>query len=76
MRGLATSTLSSLFQSINIYEHLKRRRTYPGLFPMLHLDHIYYEGHVEIRGLELRRSRKAKMASDHLPLIADLRIGY
>ena len=33
MRGLATRTLSALFQSIDIYEHLKRRRTYPGIFP-------------------------------------------
>jgi len=66
----------SLFESIDIYAHLKRRRTYPGIFPVLHLDHIYYEGHVEIRGVELNRSRKALMASDHLPLIANLRIGY
>jgi endonuclease/exonuclease/phosphatase family metal-dependent hydrolase len=75
MRGLATSTLSALFQSIDIFEHLKRRKTYPGIFPVLHLDHIYYEGHVEVLGLELRRSRKALMASDHLPLVANLRIG-
>jgi endonuclease/exonuclease/phosphatase family metal-dependent hydrolase len=75
MRGLATNTLSSLFQSIDIFEHLKRRRTYPGIFPVLHLDHIYYEGHVEVRGMELVRSRTALMASDHLPLVADLRIG-
>jgi endonuclease/exonuclease/phosphatase family metal-dependent hydrolase len=75
MRGLATNTLSSLFQSIDIFEHLKRRRTYPGIFPVLHLDHIYYEGHVEVRGMELVRSRKALMASDHLPLVADFRIG-
>jgi endonuclease/exonuclease/phosphatase family metal-dependent hydrolase len=74
MRGLATNTLRSLFQSIDIYEHLKRRRTYPGLFPVLHLDHIYYEGHVEIRAVELTRSRKALIASDHLPLVANLRI--
>jgi endonuclease/exonuclease/phosphatase family metal-dependent hydrolase len=76
MRGLATTTLSSLFQSIDIYAHLKRRRTYPGIFPVVHLDHIYYEGHVEVRGVELTRSRLALMASDHLPLIADLRIGF
>jgi endonuclease/exonuclease/phosphatase family metal-dependent hydrolase len=75
MRGLATSTLSSLFESIDIYAHLKRRRTYPGIFPVLHLDHIYYEGHVEVRNVELVRSRRAMMASDHLPLVADLRIG-
>jgi endonuclease/exonuclease/phosphatase family metal-dependent hydrolase len=76
MKGLATKTLSSLFQSINIAEHLKRRRTYPGLFPVLHLDHIYYEGDVTVRKLELVRTRQALIASDHLPLVADLRIGF
>ena len=76
LRGLATKTLSALFQSIDILEHLKRRRTYPGLFPVLHLDHIYYEGEVTVRNLELVRTRKALIASDHLPLVADLRIGF
>ena len=76
MRGLATKTLSSLFESIDIYEHLKRRRTYPGIFPFLHLDHIYYEGRVEVHGLELVRSRQTLMASDHLPLVANLRICF
>ncbi|MEN3338769.1 MAG: hypothetical protein V7647_2445 [Acidobacteriota bacterium] len=75
-RGLATKTLSSLFESVDIYAHLKRRRTYPGIFPFLHLDHIYYEGRVEVRGVELTRSRTSLMASDHLPLVADLRIRF
>lgn len=74
LRGLATITLTSMLQSIDIYAHLKRRRTYPGVFPILHLDHIYYEGNVEVSGVELPRTRKALMASDHLPLIANLRI--
>ena len=79
MRGLATSLLSEKLNSVDLRNYLPRKRTqrtYPGLFPVLHLDHIYYEGHVEIRGVELNRSRKALMASDHLPLIANLRIGY
>ena len=76
LKGLATSTLNGLFDSIDIYAHLKRRRTYPGIFPMVHLDHIYYEGHVEVRDVKLLRSRAALMASDHLPLAADLRIGF
>jgi endonuclease/exonuclease/phosphatase family metal-dependent hydrolase len=53
-----------------------RRRTYPGMFPVLHLDHIYYEGLVEVRSLKMPRTRLALMASDHLPLVADLRIGF
>jgi endonuclease/exonuclease/phosphatase family metal-dependent hydrolase len=76
MRGLATKTLSSLFESIDIAAHLNRRRTYPGLFPVVHLDHIYYEGRVEVVSVEMPRTRKALMASDHLPLVANLRVGF
>jgi endonuclease/exonuclease/phosphatase family metal-dependent hydrolase len=76
MRGLATATLNTLFKSIDIHAHLRRRRTYPGIFPVLHLDHIYYEGQVEIRSVELPRTRKALMASDHLPLVANIRISF
>ncbi|HYT66892.1 MAG TPA: endonuclease/exonuclease/phosphatase family protein [Vicinamibacterales bacterium] len=75
MKGLATKTLSSLFESVDISQHLKRRRTYPGLFPVVHLDHIYYDGKVEVLGVEMPRTRKALMASDHLPLVATFRIG-
>ena len=76
LRGLATQTLSAQFKSIDIRAHLRRRRTYPGIFPVLHLDHIYYEGAVEVRGVELVRTRRALMASDHLPLVANLSITF
>jgi endonuclease/exonuclease/phosphatase family metal-dependent hydrolase len=76
MRGLATRTLNSLFQSIDIRAHLRRRRTYPGIFPVLHLDHIYYEGQVDVTSVELPRTRRALIASDHLPLVANLRITF
>ena len=76
MRGLATALLSERLQSIDLRRHLQRRRTYPGFFPILHLDHIYYEGQVEVLKLELPRTRKSMMASDHLPLVAELRIGF
>lgn len=75
MRGLATKTLTALFESVDISMHLKRRRTYPGLFPVVHLDHIYYDGPVKVLRVEMPRTRKSLMASDHLPLVATLRIG-
>ena len=75
MRGLATTLLSSRLNSVDLQSHLRRRRTYPGLFPILHLDHIYYAGRVEIVGIELPRTRLSLVASDHLPLVADVRIG-
>ncbi|MFP5378154.1 MAG: endonuclease/exonuclease/phosphatase family protein [Vicinamibacteria bacterium] len=75
-RGLATDLLAERLQSIDLRSHLKRRRTYPGFFPILHLDHIYYEGHVEVTRVSLPQNRLAKIASDHLPLVADFRIGF
>jgi endonuclease/exonuclease/phosphatase family metal-dependent hydrolase len=74
MRGLTTKLLSSRLKSVDLRNYLRRRNTYPGLFPILHLDHIYYAGRVEIVGIELPRTRLALVASDHLPLVADIRI--
>jgi endonuclease/exonuclease/phosphatase family metal-dependent hydrolase len=73
----ATDVLAERLQSIDLSKHLSgRRRTYPGIFPLLHLDHIYYEGKVEVLKVSLPRDRMALMASDHLPLVADLKIGF
>jgi endonuclease/exonuclease/phosphatase family metal-dependent hydrolase len=76
MRGLATAMLSERLKSIDLRGHLRRRKTYPGVFPVLHLDHIYYEGQVEVVKLELPRTRLSLMASDHLPLIAELKVKF
>lgn len=76
LRGRATAMLSERLQSVDIRAHLKRRRTYPGVFPMVHLDHIYYEGQVEVTQVQLPRTRLALIASDHLPLVADVRIQF
>lgn len=74
-RGLVADVLAEGgLNSIDLYPHLRRRRTYPGFFPVLHLDHIYFSGQVEIRSVELPRTRLALVASDHLPLVADVRI--
>jgi endonuclease/exonuclease/phosphatase family metal-dependent hydrolase len=75
MRGLATTLLSAKLNSVDLRNHLRRRRTYPGVFPILHLDHIYYTGKVEIVGIELPRTRMSLVASDHLPLVAEIQIG-
>ena len=76
LRGLATTLLTERLQSIDLRSHLRRRRTYPGVFPVLHLDHIYYDGRVEVVKLDLPRTRQALMASDHLPLVAELKIQF
>jgi len=75
MKGLATTLLSARLRSVDLKDFLPRRRTYPGLFPLLHLDHIYYAGRVEIVAVELPRTRLALVASDQLPLVADVLVG-
>ncbi len=76
-RGIAKDVLAERLQSIDLSKHLRRGgRSYPGFFPILHLDHIYYEGKVEVLKVSMPRDRMALMASDHLPLVADLKIGF
>jgi endonuclease/exonuclease/phosphatase family metal-dependent hydrolase len=75
-RGIATAALSAKLEAIDLSVYLKRKRTYPGILPFLHLDHIYYEGHVDIAGVDVPRTRKSLIASDHLPFLAELRVGF
>jgi len=75
-RAMATAILTARLKSIDLYPFIGRRRTYPGIVPLLHLDHIYYEGQVDVRHVELPRSRTSLVASDHLPLVADLRVRF
>lgn len=71
--GLATRLLRSHMQSADVRAHLRRSRTYPGVLPFLHLDHIYYDPALQLEKLSLCRTRKALVASDHLPLIGEFR---
>lgn len=75
-RGLVSQVLSARLQGVDLRRHLRRKRTYPGVFPVLHLDHIYYEGEVEVMSVELPRTRRSLIASDHLPLVAELRVTF
>lgn len=70
-RGSTSRMLSSMLESADIREHLHRSRTYPGVMPIFHLDHIYFDPGLRLDKLTLHRSRKALMASDHLPLVGE-----
>ena len=74
LRGSVSRTLRSHLQSADIRHHLRRSRTYPGVLPLLHLDHIYFDPALKLERLHLHRERKAMIASDHLPLVADFQL--
>jgi endonuclease/exonuclease/phosphatase family metal-dependent hydrolase len=71
LRGLASRLLTDHFRSADA-RPLRRSRTFPAILPLLHLDHIYYDRGLELRRVALHRSRTALVASDHLPLAAEL----
>lgn len=73
-QGLTTRLLRGTFKTFRPKHGMRFPRTYPGVFPMLSLDHYYYEPPLEFEKAILWRSRKALVASDHLPLIADFRV--
>ncbi len=54
--------------------HRKQRRSHPAPFPLFSLDRIYWDAHVAGERPHVHRSRLARLASDHLPVIARLRL--
>jgi endonuclease/exonuclease/phosphatase family metal-dependent hydrolase len=71
-RGLVTQTLAGEFHRTDLRDHLPRMRSYPSGLPLLSLDHIYYDHHFRVESAQFHRTRLALIASDHLPLVADL----
>ena len=48
--------------------------TFPSAFPLLRLDHCYVDAAFRVVAVEVHRSRLARRASDHLPLVVELEL--
>ncbi|MCB1675924.1 MAG: hypothetical protein KDI01_06510, partial [Halioglobus sp.] len=48
--------------------------TFHSLFPRVRIDHIFVDDGLRVEAIHVPRSVLAKTASDHLPLVADLRL--
>ena len=70
--GLVTRTLHAEFHFHDLAASLPKKRNYPSFLPLLHLDHIYYDHHFKLIQGGFERDRLSLVASDHLPLIAEL----
>jgi endonuclease/exonuclease/phosphatase family metal-dependent hydrolase len=55
---------------------MRRRRTHPAMFPLFALDRIYWDAELEGEEFSVHRSRLARVASDHLPVVARLRVRH
>jgi len=72
--GLTSRLLKDHFKSVPVRPLLGRSWTYPGFLPLVHLDHIYFDEGMNVVKVRVHRSRKALVASDHLPIIVDFRV--
>ena len=72
--GLVTRTLRSEFHLMDL-RNMSRVRAYPAIMPLLHLDHIYLDHQLTIENAFFHRNRVSLLASDHLPLVADVLLG-
>ena len=69
-RGPVTRRLRREFSS----PMRRMRRTHPALFPLFRLDRIYWDVELQGEAFHVHRSRLARVASDHLPVVARLRV--
>ncbi|HEY0458817.1 MAG TPA: endonuclease/exonuclease/phosphatase family protein [Pyrinomonadaceae bacterium] len=69
--GLTTKLFKTKFQAVDAKAHLGVTRTFPGILPIFHLDHIYFDKNFRLANAFLHKSRTARFASDHLPIVAE-----
>jgi endonuclease/exonuclease/phosphatase family metal-dependent hydrolase len=73
-RGLATKLMSGKFECVDIKAYARFGRTYPGVLPIFHLDHFYFDRRLSLRSYTVHRTRAALLGSDHLPLMAEFEV--
>ena len=54
--------------------HHRPKSTFSVRFPTVRIDHIFISPGLDVAGIEVPDSELARIASDHLPLIAEVRI--
>jgi endonuclease/exonuclease/phosphatase family metal-dependent hydrolase len=55
-------------------EHHRPKSTFFGRFPTARIDHVFVNGGLEVGDITVPDSELARVASDHLPLVVDVRI--
>lgn len=48
------------------------RGTWPSFFPLARIDHIFVSSHFTVHRIHISSDKKARLASDHLPLAVEL----
>lgn len=65
----ATSRLSDVQRSVKGFKPLK---TFAALLPFTRIDHIFVSSHFQVERIQVPQDHLTRVASDHLPLVADV----
>ncbi len=56
----------------DVQQGRRRLRTFSSTRPLIRIDHIFMSAHFDVQHVEVPRTELTRVASDHLPLLADL----
>lgn len=71
----AYQTLAEQLRDVQTGNHRYRpRRTWLSSFPLTRVDHIFVNDRWNVQRVQVPRTRLARLASDHLPVIVDLEL--
>ncbi len=65
---------ASLRDAQETLENYKPQATWFGHMPLRRIDHIFVGNAIEVKNVEVPRTKLDKLASDHLPLIVDVEV--
>jgi endonuclease/exonuclease/phosphatase family metal-dependent hydrolase len=67
--------LAARLHDVQLRVHNNRpMNTFAALFPFSRIDHIFVSRHFEVEKVRVPQNSLTRVASDHLPLVADLRL--
>jgi endonuclease/exonuclease/phosphatase family metal-dependent hydrolase len=74
----ASRVIRTIRHRLGDVQHLlaghRPRATFPSRWPVLRIDNIFIDHGLQVMAIEVPRSAANRKASDHLPLVADLRL--
>jgi len=74
-RGRVYRRLARRFRDVQVgLARYRARRTYSSRYPWVRIDHVFVSRHWDVVAVEVPRAELAVRASDHLPVVVDLRL--
>lgn len=73
-RSAAYKLLAAHLKDVQLQSNAKPRPTFPSRLPLLRLDHVFIGDGIKVCDCKVHSSALARVASDHLPILARLEI--